>query len=152
MILDSGLSLNQHIDYLKKNVCKMLGMFSREQPLLSIEAANRLFKSMFLPILDYCGAVFHGCVKRNEEGLKCRQRWVRRIVLNTAHSSKEQMVICLSWDTLAKRRENHIVNLVEKCFNGMAASFSSNIFNLKDIIYLKTTHNMPTVTFSKLNT
>ena len=107
---------------------------------------------MFLPILDYCDVVFHGCGKRNEEGLECRQRWVRRIVLNTAHLSREQMVICLSWDTLAKRRENHIVNLVEKCFNGMAASFSPNIFNLKDIIYLKTTHNMSTVTFYKLNT
>ena len=46
VILDSSLSLNQHIDYLKKKVCKMLGMFSREQPLLSIEAANRLFKSI----------------------------------------------------------------------------------------------------------
>ena len=152
LTLDSSLSLNQHIDYLKKKVGKMLGMFLRAQPLLSIEAVNRLFKSMFLPILDYCGAVFHGCGKSNEEGLECLQRRVGRIVLNTAHLSTEQMALCLTWDTLMKRRENHIVNPVEKCFNRMAASFSPNIFNLKDIIYLKTTHNMSTVTFYKLNT
>ena len=44
VILDSGLSLNQHINYLKKKVPKMLGIFSRAQPPLSIEAVNRLFK------------------------------------------------------------------------------------------------------------
>ena len=87
VILGSSLSLNQHINYryLRKKVCKMLGMFSRAQPLLSIEAVNRLFKSMFLSILDYCGAVFHGCGKRNNEGLECLQRQVGRIVLNTTH-------------------------------------------------------------------
>ena len=64
VILDSSLSLNQYIAYLKKKkVCKMLGMFSRVQPLLSIEAVNRLFKSMFLPILDYCDAVSMDVVK-----------------------------------------------------------------------------------------
>ena len=152
VILDSSRSLNQHNNYLKKKVSTTLGMFSRALLPLSIEAVNRLFKSMFLPILDYCGAVFHGCGKSNEEGLECLQRRVGRIVLNTAHLSTEQMALCLTWDTLMKRRENHIVNPVEKCFNRMAASFSPNIFNLKDIIYLKTTHNMPTVTFYKLNT
>ena len=52
----------------------MLGIFSRARPSLTIELANRLFKSMILPILDYCGAVFHRCGKGNEEGLECFQR------------------------------------------------------------------------------
>ena len=67
VILDSSLSLNQHMDYLKKKVSRMLGIFSRAQPPLSIEAVNRLFKSMYVPILDYRGAVFHGCGKGNEK-------------------------------------------------------------------------------------
>ena len=70
--MDSSLSLNQHIDYVKKKVSKMLGIFSRARPSLTIESANRLFKSMILPILDYCGAVFHiTCGKENEECLGC---------------------------------------------------------------------------------
>ena len=47
------------IHRVKKRVSKMLGIFSRARPSLAIESANRLFKSMILPILDYCGAVFH---------------------------------------------------------------------------------------------
>ena len=97
----------------------------------SIESANRLFKSMILPILDYCGAVFHGCGKGNEEVLERLQRRGGRIVLNTAHLSTEQMVTSLGWDTLTRRRENHIVNLVEKCLKGTAPSYFSEYFQLK---------------------
>ena len=66
--------MNQHIDHVKKKVSKMLGIFSRVRPSLTIESANRLFKSMILPMLDHdCGAVFHRCGKGNEEGLECLQ-------------------------------------------------------------------------------
>jgi len=64
IILDSSLSLNQHVDYIKKKVSKMLGIFSRARPSLTIESRKRLFKLMILPIFNYCGAVFHGCGKR----------------------------------------------------------------------------------------
>ena len=131
VILDSNLSMNQHIDYVKKKVSKMLGIFSRARPSLTIESANRLFKSMILPILDYCGAVFHGCGKGNEEVLERLQRRGGRIVLNTAHLSTEQMVTSLGWDTLTRRRENHIVNLVENCLKGTAPSYFSEYFQLK---------------------
>ena len=63
VILDSNFSPNQHIDYLKKKVFKMLGTFSRARPSLTIESVSRLFKSMFLPIFDYYCAVFTDVVK-----------------------------------------------------------------------------------------
>ena len=59
VILDSSsLSMNQHIDHVKKKVSKMLGIFSRARPSLTTESANRLFKSMILPILDYLRCCF----------------------------------------------------------------------------------------------
>ena len=139
VILDSSLSINQHIDHVKKKISKMLGIFSKARPSLTIESANRLFKSMILPILDYCSAVFHRCGKGNEEGLECLQRRAGRIVLNTAHLSTEQMFTSLGWDTLTRRRENHIVKLVEKGLKGMALVIFPDISNLKDIIFIITT-------------
>ena len=47
VILESSLSLNQHIDYVKKKVSKMLRIFSRARPSLTIESANRLFNRRF---------------------------------------------------------------------------------------------------------
>ena len=131
VILDSSLSMNQHIDHVKKKVSKMLGIFSRARASLTIESANRLFKSMILLILDYCGAVFHRCGKGNEEDLECLQRRAGRIVLNTAHLFTEQMFTSLGWDTLTRRRENHIVKLVEKCLKGMAPSYFSTYFQFQ---------------------
>ena len=82
VILDSSLSLNQHV---KKKVSKMLRIFSRARQSLKVESANRVFKSMILPILDYCGAVFHRCGKGNEKCLESLERRGGRIVLNAAH-------------------------------------------------------------------
>ena len=45
--------------------------------------------------------------------------------------STEQMVTSLGWDTLARRRENHIVKLVEECLKGTAPSYFSKYFQLK---------------------
>ena len=86
---------------------------------------------MILPILDYCGAVYHRCGKGNEEGLECLQRRAGRIVLNNVHLSIEQMFTSLGWDTLTRRRDNHIVKLVEKCLKGMAPSYFSKYFQFK---------------------
>ena len=91
---------------------------------------------MILPILDYCGAVFHRCGKGNEEGLECLQRRAGRIVLNTAYLSTKQILTSLGWDTLTRRRENHIVKLVEKCLKGMAPSYFPDILNSKDIMFI----------------
>ena len=109
----------------------MLRIFSRARPSLKIESANRVFKSMILPILGYCGAVFHRCGKGNENCLESLERRGGRIVLNAANPFTEQMFTSLGWDTLTRRRENHIVKLVEKCLKGMAPSYFSEYFQLK---------------------
>ena len=77
----------------------MLWIPSGAQPSLKIESANRLFRSMILPILDYCGAVFHGFGKRNTRVWNTYKDEGGRILLNTAHLSTEQMVTSLGWDT-----------------------------------------------------
>ena len=61
VVLDNSLSFNLHIDYVKKKVT--LGMFSRVRSSLTTEASNRLYKSMILPNLEYCCAVFMAVVK-----------------------------------------------------------------------------------------
>ena len=51
--------------------------------------------------------------------------------------STEQMVASLGWDTLTRRRENHIVKLVENCLKGTAPSYFSKYFQLrKDMIFV----------------
>ena len=93
IVLDNSLSFNLHIDYVKKKVSKTLGMFSRIRSSLTTEASNRLYKSMILPNLEYCCAVFHGCGKGNEEELERLQR--RANVSNVERFAKSPLLPCI---------------------------------------------------------
>ncbi len=73
-MLDSTLSFNEHTQCVKKKVSKMLGLFSRIRPLLTVESANRIYKVMVLPVLDYCDIVFHECGQGNQDELERLQR------------------------------------------------------------------------------
>ena len=46
VVLDDTLSFNDHVDYVRMKVSKLLGMFTRIRPLITLEAANRLYKAM----------------------------------------------------------------------------------------------------------
>ena len=59
VVLDSTLSFNDHIEHLRKKLSKVLGVFSRTRPALTLEAANRVYAATVLPILDYCDIVWH---------------------------------------------------------------------------------------------
>ena len=67
-------------------VSKILGMFSRIRPSLMLEAANRLYKAMVLPVLDYCDAVWHECGQGNSDKIERLQRRAARIVYFKAAS------------------------------------------------------------------
>ena len=84
---------------------------------------------MILPILDYCGALFHGCGKGSEKVLERLQRRGGRIVLNTAHLSTEQMVTSLGWDTLTRRREITLLIWLKSASRERPQVISLNIFN-----------------------
>ena len=86
VILDDTLSFNDHVDYVRMKVSKILGMFSRIRPSLTLEAANRLYKAMVLPVLDYCGAVWHECGQGNSDEIERRQKRAARIVYFKAAS------------------------------------------------------------------
>ena len=66
VVLDDTLSFNDHVDYVRMKVSKLLRiMFTRIRPLITLETANRLYKAMVLPVLDYCDAVWHEYGKGN---------------------------------------------------------------------------------------
>ena len=63
--LDDSLSYSEHVRYVATNVSQKLGLMSRIRHLLTSESANRLYKAMILPLLEYCDVTWHGCGKEN---------------------------------------------------------------------------------------
>ena len=96
VVFDGILSFNEHIQCMKKKVSKMLGLFSRIRPLLTVDSANRIYKVMVLPVLDYCDIVFHECGQGNQDELEFLQRRASRIVYrNSGLLSTDDTLISL---------------------------------------------------------
>ena len=145
VVLDDTLSFNDHVDYVRMKVSKILGMFSRIRPSLTLEAANRLYKAMVLPVLDYCDAVWHECGQGNSDKIERLQRRAARIIYYKAASnlSTDQIMTKLGLEPLYYRRRAHILRFVDECIANRVPRYLSNYFNVRncDIHRHKTRNN-----------
>ena len=131
VVLDDTLSFNDHVDYVRMKVSKILGMFSRIRPslTLTLEAANRLYKAIVLPVLDYCDAVWHECGQGNSDKIERLQRRAARIAYFKAASklSTDQIMTKLGLEPLYYRRRTHILRFVNECIANLF-----NYFNVRN--------------------
>ena len=105
-----GVVLNEHIQCMKKKVSKMLGLFSRIRPFLTVDTANRIYKVMVIPVLDYCDIVFHECGQGNQDELERLQRRASRIVYRNSGLLSTDDIIDISLDEKLYIREEKITS------------------------------------------
>ena len=145
VVLDDTLSFNDHVDYVRMKVSKILGMFSRIRPSLTLEAANRLYKAMVLPVLDYCDAVWHECGQGNSDKIERLQRRAARIVFFKAASklSTDEIMTKLGLEPLYYRRRTHILRFGNECIASRVPRYLFHYFNVRnrDIHRHKTKNN-----------
>ena len=143
VVLDDTLSFNDHLDYVRMKVSKILGMFSRIRPSFTLEAANRPYKAMVLSVLDYCDVVWHECGQGNSDKIERLQRRAARILYFKAAPtlSTDQILTKLGWEPLYFRRRTHILRF--ECISNRVSRYLFNYFNVRnhDIHHYKTTNN-----------
>ena len=123
-------------------VSKILGIFSRIRPSLTLEAANRLYKAMVLPVLDYCDVAWHECGQGNSDKIERLQRQAARIVYFKAAPklSTDQILTSSGWELFYFRRRTHILRFVNECISNRVPRYLFNYFNVRnhDIHHYKT--------------
>ena len=67
------------IKYLLGKAGKRIGMRGRTRKNLSIETANKVYKTFILPIIDYCDTVWNCCGAVNSNKIEKLQRRAARI-------------------------------------------------------------------------
>ena len=92
-MLDNHLSFNEHIDHVASKVSQKLGILSRVRRLLTTESANRLYKSIVFPLLEYCDVTWHGCGLENQQKIDRLQRRASRIVLKNSRELTSDAII-----------------------------------------------------------
>ena len=108
-------------------------MLSTIRPFLTLEAANRVYKAMVLPVLDYCDVVWHECGQGNNDDIERLQKRGSRIVYHKAglELSADDILINLGWDSLHSRRESHVYNLVKNCIDQNSPVYFDSYFKVR---------------------
>ena len=126
MVLDGNLSRKSHAKYIVSKAGKRIRLLGRIREDLTTNAANLIFKSFILPILDYCDTVWACCNRRDIDQLERLQNRGGRIVMMTLRSAPA--LRNYKWDSLERRRSKHIFNLVHKCLLKKTPPFLHNYF------------------------
>ena len=113
-------------------VSQKLGILSRVRPLLTTKSANRLYKSIWLPLLEYCDVTWHGCGLENQQKTQRLQRRACRILLkNSQELTSDATIERLGCKTFSDRREEHIKELINKCLKGTVPDLFKGYFNIR---------------------
>ena len=130
MLIDANLNFKQHVDKLLVKISKRIGVLGRIRNNLTVDAANKVYQSLVLPVMDYCDVAWSSIGKIERDKLDRAQRRVARIVLKTKDSDAEKN---LKWLPLSMRRDMHTINLTFKCLKGSPSVFFKDYFKVETI-------------------
>ena len=86
VVLDQCLTKSEHVKYLVGKVSKRISLYRRTRNNLSLYTANVIYKSLILPIINYCDNVWGCCGKVNSDKSEKLQRRAACIIMKTYRS------------------------------------------------------------------
>lgn len=125
--LDQSLTFKEHISKLISKVTCQLGILRRIRQSLTTDVADKVYRSMILPKIDYCNIWNNLSTTRTEE-LERLQLRASRIVTRDYNTPSTNLVQQLGWKSLKSRCTIQRLIFVFKCFNCPAPHIFSNYF------------------------
>ena len=109
VFLDSNLSFDRHIDYIVDKAAKKIGVIRKVNECLYRSTALTLYKSLVLPLFDYCDTVYMCTSMGNLSKLQLLQNQAcRTILLAGIYMSVIDMHRSLKLELLNDRRNVHM--------------------------------------------
>ena len=128
LILDSGLTLQDHISSVVRTCSFHLRTLGKLRPLISQHAANSIAVGLILSRLDYCNSCLWALPQQELRRLQLVQNTAARIVTRTRKSEHISPVLRdLHWLPVVKRVDYKVLCLAFKCFNGLAPGYLSEL-------------------------
>ena len=127
--VDEKLSWEAHISEIVSKVAKVLAALRRLKPICPQSTLVTIYKSLILPHLEYCSAVW-GCIG-NGLSLKLEklQNRAARIITGSGWDIRSAQILrALKWESLADRRERQLKSLMFKTANNLVPEYLSDKF------------------------
>ena len=126
VILDSGLTFNDHISSLSSSLLFSLCQISRIRHLFSKEVLYIMINSIVFSKLFYCSAVWSGTYKQNIHKLQLLQKFAAHILTETKKFDHITPVLkTLGWLTIEEQLWLRDVTMMYKCVNNLVPAYIS---------------------------
>ena len=90
VLIDANFNFKQHVDKPLVKISKRIGVLGRIRNNLTVDAANKVYQSLVLPVMDHCDVAWSSIGKIERDKLDRAQRRAARIVLKTKDSDAEK--------------------------------------------------------------
>ena len=138
--IDKNLNWNVNTENMCNKISKRIGIIRRLRTCLDTNTLNILYKSMILPVFDYCDVVYSNCGGINLDTLeKIQTRAARAITGYPPWHSATELRDKLGWMKIRSRWLIHKCIFMYKCLNDLAPRYVCSNFK-----YAKDVHNVNT--------
>ena len=119
--IDKNLNWNVNTEKMCNKISKRIGIIRRLRTCLDTNTLNILYKSMILPVFDYCDVVYSNCSGINLDTLeKIQNRAARAITGYPPWHSATELRDKLGWMKIRSRWLIHKCIFMYKCLNDLA--------------------------------
>ena len=136
VMLDSLLSFNDHINYIKGKTFAKIKLLSKVSCILDRDTLLLVYKTLILPILEYGTVIYHGMSVQNADTLqKLQNAACRSILKEDMYAHIAEMHTQLNLSTLYQRRCRQIAVEVYKCVHNLGTPGCSSMLIFKHEIH-----------------
>ena len=126
VVLDENLSCKDHVEYVNSKVSRRLGILSRIQSCLMLEASKQVYTSLLQPSFHYADVAWEKILEGWRKELYRLQNRAAWIILRKNTSNDTFCV--LNWLNVASRKKMHKCILVFKCLNNLVPKYLMQYF------------------------
>jgi hypothetical protein len=132
VIFDHDLRFDEHIHKLCISISIKVSFLSRLRYFLPEHTLNFIYKSLVLPLIDYCDIVYGFTYETHLNILKIQQNIAARIItFSHRRESFDNLSLRLKWSSLENRFKFHATKYIYKATNGLASINSMDFFQSK---------------------
>jgi hypothetical protein len=152
IVFDHDLRFDEHVQNLCKSISVKVSFLSRLRYVLPENTLNFIYKSLVLPLIDYCDIVYGFTYETHLNKLKVQQNIAARIITSShCRESFDNLSSRLKWSSIENRLKFHATKYIYKATNGLASINSLDFFQTKRKINKRLGEDNKMLTIPKAN-
>jgi hypothetical protein len=136
MTIDQHLSWSKHVEEKSKKISSAIGALKRIRPFITLDVADKIYKAIIQPHIDYCSTVWDGLgVTLLDKIQKLQNRAARIVTQSSYYTSASSLLRELGWDNVSTRWKKQKAILMFKTLNNRAPEYLRNLFSDRNTHY-----------------